>query len=323
MLTVRRSAIGRWLAKVPFKPSVGALKPSFLDRTTNAKPPHPTVWLDGLRGFAAFFVFVYHFQHLFHTKYLLGYASNEGKDDHWLIQLPIIRLIFTGGPMVSVFWVLSGVSLSLKPIQLARGQAWDKFFDTMFSSVFRRMLRLYLPCLVVQLCVLLATLLGLYDHAFALAKDWPFAGTNEKQHKKQETWMLQIQDWAQDMWHGANPFAPKRPAYDAHLWTIALEFRNSIVLFATLVGFAKLKPKIRLSLTLALYAYLVVIEQGDVALFIAGMACAEFLMIRDEKAKLLPSAEKSEPEEQSIRTKAIWTTIYIIGLHLLSIPAGK
>lgn len=80
---------------------MATLKPSFLDR--NAKPAkvHPTSWLDGIRGYASFCVFIYHFQHMFHQKYLLGYGSNGGIDDYWLIQLPIIRLIFTGGPMVS------------------------------------------------------------------------------------------------------------------------------------------------------------------------------------------------------------------------------
>jgi peptidoglycan/LPS O-acetylase OafA/YrhL len=185
------------------------------------------------------------------------------------------------------------------------------------------MLRLYLPVLAVQLCVLLATLLGLYDHAFELAKDWPFSGTNEQQHKKQDSAFATITDWSRSMWNAANPFSPKRPDYDPHLWTISLEFRNSIVLFVTLMGFSKLRPRIRVWLTLALYFYLVVIEQGDAALFIAGMACAEFLVRRDEKVKQLPTTEKADAENQSIGAKAIWTFVYVIGLHLLSIPAGK
>lgn len=225
--------------------------------------------------------------------------------------------------MVSIFWVLSGVSLSLKPVQLARNQQWDKFFDTMFSSVFRRMLRLYLPCLVVQLGVLFATLIGLYDYPFELAKDWPFYGTNEQQHQKQPTAWLQIDDWARNMWRAANPFSPGRPGYDPHLWTIAYEFRNSIILFAALVGMAKLKSKIRVMLTMAIYAYCVLANQGDLALFIAGIACAEFLIVKDEKAKELPSLEKAAPQTQGLKAKAIWTTVYILGLHMLSIPAWK
>jgi peptidoglycan/LPS O-acetylase OafA/YrhL len=177
--------------------------------------------------------------------------------------------------------------------------------------------------LAVQICVLLATLLGLYDHAAELHKDWPFKGTNEKMHERKDTASAQISDWATDMWKLSNPFRPIRPKYDVHLWTIPLEFRNSIVLFATLVGFAKLRSRIRITLSLALYLYCVLIEEGDIALFIAGMTCAEFLLIRDEAAKQLPSTEKPQPKTQSLRAKILWAVVYITGLHLLSIPAGR
>ncbi|KAF2113964.1 acyltransferase 3 [Lophiotrema nucula] len=290
-----------------------------------AKPAHPTAWLDGLRGIAAFFVFIYHYQHEYHKAYNWGYGGANGEkagvEDHRLIQLPIIRLIFTGGPMVSIFWVLSGVSLSLKPIQLARSQSWDKFFDTMFSSVFRRMLRLYIPVFAVQSCVLLATLLGFYNHAHDLAKEWPFYGTNEKQFEVYDSNLGQIADWLATMWKFANPFAPHRPKYDVHLWTIPLEFRNSIILFATLVGYAKLRPRIRIVMTTLLYFYLALIEQGDVGLFIAGMGCAEFLIILDENAKRLPSFEHATDGKQSKRSQLLWTGLFVVGLWLLSWPA--
>jgi peptidoglycan/LPS O-acetylase OafA/YrhL len=306
------------------RPSLGILKPSFLDRNADSRPAQPTAWLDGLRGVAAFFVFLYHFQHLFHNNFYMGYGANNGKNDYWLIQLPIIRLIFTGGPMVSVFWVLSGVSLSLKPIKLMRSRSWEQFQETMFSSVFRRALRLYIPVYTVQLCVLLATLLGFFDHASDLHKDWPFkGGTNEDFFEVKNTAGEQIYDWVTSMVKLSSPFKPIRPKYDVHLWTIPLEFRNSIVLFATLVAFSKLRSRIRIVLSLALYSYCVLVEEGDVALFIAGMTCAEFLLIKDEQAKQLPAAEKPSPRTQSLRAKIIWTIVYITGLHLLSIPAWR
>ncbi|KAK7179951.1 acyltransferase [Paraphaeosphaeria sporulosa] len=113
------------------------------------------------------------------VQFNLGYGSNDGDYDHWLIQLPIIRLIVNGQVQVATFYVLSGVSLSLKRLRLARSHDFDKLFDTMFSSVFRRALRVYLPVFAVQIGVLFATLLGLYNHGYALSQDWLYGGTNE------------------------------------------------------------------------------------------------------------------------------------------------
>jgi peptidoglycan/LPS O-acetylase OafA/YrhL len=224
--------------------------------------------------------------------------------------------------MVSVFWVLSGISLSLKPLQLARSQSWEKLFDTMFSSIFRRALRLYMPVFFVQCCVITAACLGFYNHAYALSKAWPFGGTNEKQFVVYDTNSEQIQDWLKTMWKFANPFRPMRPLYDVHLWTIPLEFRNSIILFATLVAYAKLKARVRIGLTAALYAFCVLVEEGDIALFIAGMGLAEYLLIQDERIKRLPTSEKVQ-EAQRARPKPVWIVVLFAGLHLLSWPAHK
>jgi len=163
----------------------------------------------------------------------------------------------------------------------------------------------------------------MYNHAYALSKDWPFAGGNETQHVVKESNLAQIADWAKVMWALANPFNPTRPVYDVHLWTIPFEFRNSIILFATLVGFAKLKSKIRVILTSALWAYCVLVNEGDVALFIAGMGLAEYLLIRDEHAKQLPSADTTPETKrtQDRKTLAIWSFVCFVGLWLLSWPS--
>lgn len=78
------------------------LVPSFIQEyispPTKEKKLHPTAWLDGLRGYAALFVFWYHMMNPFHPHHLEGYGYNPS-GSHW-IQLPIIRLVYSGNVMV-------------------------------------------------------------------------------------------------------------------------------------------------------------------------------------------------------------------------------
>lgn len=197
--------------------------------------------------------------------------------------------------MVEIFWVLSGVALSLKPLKLARSQAWDRFSKTLFSSVFRRMSRLYLPILMVQTGVLIATLLGMFNLAHARLWNWPYAGSNEPIKSVFESSIDQVLDWMLAMWTFANPFALSRPRYGVHLWTISLEFQNSIVLFTTQLGLSKLKSPVRIVLMWALTAYCILVNRGDVALFIAGMGIAEYMLIQNGigNIKSLPMSSKA------------------------------
>jgi hypothetical protein len=73
---------------------------------------HPTSYLDGLRGVAAFFVVLHHFLLDWFPSLVYSYGSSP--DNRYLFQLPFIRIIYSGGGMVSTFFVISGYVLSRK-----------------------------------------------------------------------------------------------------------------------------------------------------------------------------------------------------------------
>jgi peptidoglycan/LPS O-acetylase OafA/YrhL len=264
---------------------------------------------------------------MFHRAYEIGYNSNGGDNDHWLIQLSFLRMIPYGKTQVATFFVLSGVSLSLRPLRLARSHSWDQFFDALFSSVFRRALRLYLPIIFVQICIIIATCLGLYNHAHRIRYAWPYSGTNEVIHVVFESNRLQVKDWLEAMWAFANPFTfPHGPTYNIHLWTIPDEFRNSIYLFATLIGLSKLQSRIRITLTVMLWAFSVACNQGDTALFMAGMVIAEYILIREEASGRLLLMSTTSSRRTNLKRglrRAGWCALCIFGLHLLSWPMTR
>jgi peptidoglycan/LPS O-acetylase OafA/YrhL len=112
--------------------------------------------------------------------------------------------------------------------------------------------------------------------------------------------------------------------YDVHLWTIPIEFRNSCVLFATLVGFSRLKARIRMSLTMILWVYCMshTVTESETALFMAGMGIAEFMLIQEESERyspLIDASTKSWTKRTDVRC-AFWCASGFVGLHLLSWP---
>lgn len=60
-----------------------------------------TEYLDGVRGFASFIVFILHWTHLQYPGINSGYIL--GTDDASLWQLPFIRLIYSDAAMISIF----------------------------------------------------------------------------------------------------------------------------------------------------------------------------------------------------------------------------
>jgi len=190
-----------------------------------SKPLHPTAWLDGMRGIAAFLVFIFHISYATHDV-ATAYAPNGGKTD--LLRLPIIRFFYHGPAMVSIFFVLSGYALSYKPAkQMQKGET-DALLKGLSSSVVRRWMRLYLPCVASTLCIVVIVRLGGYDWTRELANDGKrLTGYRDRHAWRYDTFVEQMWHWGSSFLGFANPFTGKRMYLDGHLWTIPLEFVSS------------------------------------------------------------------------------------------------
>ena len=82
--------------------------------------------------------------------------------------------------MVHVFFVISGLVLSRKPLQLARAHRYDDLHKTLSSSVFRRTIRLYLPAAFSTFLILLLIRAGwsrppIDGEFLAQVEDWASA----------------------------------------------------------------------------------------------------------------------------------------------------
>lgn len=243
---------------------------------------HPTSYLDGLRGIASFIVFVHHFTNWV-NPYLAYYGVDTEKRPSSLVQLPFVRVIYSGRPMVHVFFVISGFVLSRKPLRLARAHKYDDLHKTLSSSVFRRGIRLYLPAAVSTFFVLLLSSAG-----------WA-------PHRVNGGLLAQVGDWTSFMFDMTKPWqwdVIQNLRYDLHTWTLPVEMIMSMLLFVTLTGLSRCKVPIRLGMMIMIMLYCFRSGRWAAVEFLGGAFIAEVDLIQDERAVKAGNVQPTSPEEQ-------------------------
>jgi peptidoglycan/LPS O-acetylase OafA/YrhL len=263
------------------------LIPSFVadiirpDRRRRVSQLHETSYLDGLRGLACFAVFSYHYTDYNHKFLLEPYGSNAPGLDSSLLQLPFVRVVYAGAPMVHIFFVISGFALSYRPLKCLYDQApfspsrqmqnpsaraIAKCHSMLASSALRRPVRLFGPPLTLTLLDIGLVSLG-FMRNFMLPKP---------------SWSAQFSDWAFEAvnrvawpW-GWDDDAP-RSRYNPHLWTIPIEFAHSMLLFLVLLVISRLRTALlrKVVLVLAMAYSLLLYGRWAAFEFLGGALLAE------------------------------------------------
>lgn len=294
------------------------------EKTRSRSPaPHPTAYLDGLRGVAAFAVYVYHFGTMWGLWIFNGYGSTV--NDRYLIQLSFVRLLAAGKASVTLFFVISGYVLSIKTLTLIHKRQHSRILEVLSSSVFRRPFRLFLPIIVVN--AVIATL--------AQAR-FPFQNNAINGYGAPPTLSspyLQFRHWLDSVGHifyvfqthglRYQPLDPASPYIPAS-WTIPTEFKGSMVVFLMLLAFARAKKWIRLAVVAgAGVSWQFKRGDPDMALFCAGMLAAELSLVLPPATicefsnKLLSQISRRTIHRLHHAIAAFW---FIIALYLLSYP---
>jgi peptidoglycan/LPS O-acetylase OafA/YrhL len=289
--------------------------PSFMRSSTGAvsnngyeKQPHidtprksSTEYLDGVRGLASFIVFVFHFTHLLYPGTNTGYGVSQNPS---IWQLPIIRFVYSGAAMVSIFFVVSGYVLTHRYIEKMYRHEYASLYSSLTSLAFRRALRLFLPAL--GSCVL----------SYICASAGLFSIPKEIGHKPFEhgfSALLHYIDRESNPWTW-NSYM--EGYYNPQLWSIALEYRGSMVVFLAVLGLSRSRTCVRLAVELAITIHAFGHRRWDIALFISGMLVAEMDVFAHSSA-----ARKAIFESRL--AKALWVTIIFVGMWLSGYPRDR
>jgi peptidoglycan/LPS O-acetylase OafA/YrhL len=267
---------------------------------------HSTSYLDSLRGYAACAVCMFH---------MYGYPQDG------IMSWPILRLYSAGPAMVNIFFVISGYVLSLRMLKLMRAQQSAQLMDCLASSMFRRYLRLYLPTALATFSTMLMVHLGWCRGDLVLP-----------------TWWEQFWDWLGDVGYSSNPFeavdgwyTPEgfRTKFLDQMWTIPVEFRGSIVLFAFCTATCKLSERARMGVSSLVIFFSYYWEVTYIATFIGGMLIADLSLSwnpsRQSQARL-PQIRINDTTH-SLRNRGLtiarqggFIGLFVAGLVLLSQP---
>jgi peptidoglycan/LPS O-acetylase OafA/YrhL len=318
------------------------------------RPPakiYATSALDGLRGVAALFVFFFHI--LFSYTDFHEYGFGQSPEQMRLIQLPCIRLMYSGHAMVIIFFVVGGYVFSLKPLKLIHSGQSTAFLNALVSSVFRRAIRLYVPAIIATFMTMMTLYLGLWEYQRQfITQDRSIIWYADNHIKQADSLWAHLTDWLHQTKLLTNVFTyynegflfPYYPHYDPHLWTIPIEYRSSMLLAMCLLSFSQCRPVARLSLSLAAILFCIIWDRWEIVCFLSGSMLCEIDMASnalgnppsdvDEEPKpesyLLPQYERMSFASSSRRLSNICVSLkcstklpflfFILALYLLSAP---
>ncbi|EDN96732.1 hypothetical protein SS1G_01658 [Sclerotinia sclerotiorum 1980 UF-70] len=273
---------------------------------------YPTSYLDGLRGVASLFVFFCHYTEE-NVQFMIpsyGLPIDDPVPSSFM-QLPFFRVIYSGRPMVHIFFVISGFVLSLKPLKLARAHNYADLQTTLSSSVFRRGMRLFLPTTASTFMVMI------------------FIRMRWVRVEGLETFSIQFMDWMHAIWTIGYSWDWDKmwwPKYDVHVWTIPIEMAQSMLLFVTITGLARCKVWIRLFMFVVIMFYSLKCGRWAAFEFIGGALVAEVGIIQQARAEQDPNKEMPASDEESCsswKTSAVyafWTMNFIFAMWIAGWP---
>ncbi|KAF4120677.1 Acyltransferase family [Geosmithia morbida] len=272
--------------------------------SASAKNVHPTAYLDGLRGFAALLVYWHHHELWSHTGQSALFQDGFGRDgDYRFASIPGVRTFFTGGHYsVSTFFVISGYVLALKPLSLFLAGNRVGLGDHLASSIFRRWIRLYLPLFAsVMVYSMSWHILGIWVRAAPQQPTW-----------REELWALytQAKNFSFVFNSGGDPWLH----YNVHLWSIPLEFRGSMVIYASILAFSRCSVRNFLWCSVGLLFYFMYIVDGwYCAMFMSGLIIChlDLLSGQDELPSFLA---RLEPYKTFISYHMLALSIYLGGV---------
>jgi peptidoglycan/LPS O-acetylase OafA/YrhL len=210
-----------------------------------------------------------------------SFWSEPPEENRMLLQLPPIRLLFAAHAMVPLFLVISGYAISVNLLRLRQSNSSD-FLRRISSAATRRALRIYLPVFFISVISQILFFCNLYQ--------WNFGDEVVWGRKPWTAPWFHVEFLFRYMLDNLNILSfQDNGGLNGQLWTMALEFRGSCLVYLVIIALAFWKPLARRVALGALILYWFYFGVWDVVGFLAGLFLAEMHVASESK----PSVQQS------------------------------
>ncbi|KAB8360551.1 hypothetical protein FH972_024291 [Carpinus fangiana] len=290
-----------------------AILPSFIgdrfkNRPQDSPKLRPTAFLDGMRGVAAWCVFNTHLTSILAKQ--LGASWGHDERSYHFLQLPIVQLLYGGLHSVCLFFVISGIALSIGPISKMNKPTINQpsALRSLCSSTFRRPFRLFIPAFASTFLCFVLIRFDTYrlikeqmvDETIILGWAW-----DADYPPRMESLWAQLHDLHTNNMKNLQIFNTYqndnfKNRYNTVLWTIALEFRASLALFLAHAALYFIRRPLRIILIAGLLVMSLLTDSFEMPLFFAGYLVAEF-WTTPTSASVLPTSSTGPLEHRGRR----------------------
>lgn len=229
----------------------------------------------------------------------------KSKANSWiaiLLRLPILRLVISGLPHVSIFFVISGYAISHKPLSLAHQGRYSEASSALSSSIFRRHARLHMPAMAITFCTAVMAQQQFWYSDSALNSAIPSRVVPMKNTLSEQLWtwvnveLMHTRPLQQGLAYAADSAVFHNP-YDYNLWTLPIEFVSSMVIFLILAAFTRLHSRARMTFLLMATIYVeYYFVLWAIFLFLSGTLICDLRLELDRLAAC-PSSPHQAPRE--------------------------
>ncbi len=216
------------------------------------------LYLDGIRGFAAFMVFCHHFLLSFYSAHYFFTRELQHLPNDWELKYgqSVFSVLTNGNYFVNVFFVLSGLVLSRKYYRTNN-------FSDLVSGAHRRFLRLYIPIAFTIILVYILMLSGLfYNHEAGkfVKSQWCY----ENSFHFPDVGVQFIQALLY------NALLNGDQTFNTTFWTMPIELYGSLFVFAFLALTHTIKNRKNMLILLVIFCFFS--NSMNVAMFSVGIS---------------------------------------------------